>query len=107
MKTREILVAARELISQPERWTKGEYARDLNGRRVSPGGPNAVCWCSIGAMAKVAGLSSGEMEASEASVTLALAAESNGVIPEWNDASGHQSVVEAFDRAIAQCEVAP
>ena len=106
MKTREILVAARELISQPERWTQGAYARDLNGLRVSPGGPNAVCWCAIGAMAKVAGLSSGEMEDSRAAITLELAAESNGVIAEWNDASDHESVVEAFDRAIAQCEVA-
>ena len=37
----------RDLFSGPEKWTKGEWARDKEGR---PTCSNAFCWCLIGAI---------------------------------------------------------
>ena len=98
MNTREILVAARELISEPERWTQGEHARDLNGRRVSPGGPNAVCWCSLGALEKVADGSPPHV----AHAVLQYAVRTR--VSQFNDGTDHAAVLAMFDRAIAYCE---
>lgn len=48
----EILVAARELLSDEKRWTKEYYARDAAGEGVNPSSKRAVCWCLVGAMRK-------------------------------------------------------
>lgn len=37
-----------EFIQTEEQWTKGAYARDLNGTPVSPDTDLAVCWCALG-----------------------------------------------------------
>lgn len=50
MKTSDILKAAKQLISTPERWTKGFYARDKEGNTVRVSYPEAVCWCAEGAL---------------------------------------------------------
>src|SRR5271168_1429055 len=55
MKPSETLIAARELISVPERWTQGEYARDENRNFCEPFESQATCFCSIGALWKIAG----------------------------------------------------
>lgn len=36
MKTSDILSRARELISDPERWTQGDFARDVSGNARFP-----------------------------------------------------------------------
>lgn len=41
-----------EFIDSPEKWTKGVNARDANGREVEQESPNAVCWCTYGAVHK-------------------------------------------------------
>jgi hypothetical protein len=51
------LQRTRDLISDPGRWTTEVYARDSNGHSVIPNSPDAVCWCLIGAYAKVSGFS--------------------------------------------------
>jgi hypothetical protein len=48
---REVLAAARERISSPDRWTQGLYAVDAQGERVKPRDPSACCWCLLGALA--------------------------------------------------------
>jgi hypothetical protein len=53
MNTVELLKAARELVANPKTWTKGEMARDANGHPTGWGDSDAVCWCAMGAMAKV------------------------------------------------------
>jgi hypothetical protein len=56
-----ILTKARELLSDPERWTKGCAARTaspgkgLSGIHVDPTHASAACWCSIGALRRAAG----------------------------------------------------
>lgn len=50
--TLEILVAARALISDPERWTQYRSARRANGNPVCPTSEKAVCFCADGAVRK-------------------------------------------------------
>lgn len=47
------LVALRDLLKDPKRWTRFTEARDVNGREVSATAPNAVCWCAYGGTRKV------------------------------------------------------
>lgn len=39
---------ARELREHPERWTKGHWARDSSGNKVSWYDQSATCWCLEG-----------------------------------------------------------
>lgn len=54
--TKEIAIIrrAREIISDPEKWTQGTYARDRDGAPIHPGDEEASCWCALGAIAKAA-----------------------------------------------------
>lgn len=58
------LLVARKLISSPERWTKGFFAKDDKG--VPVGFNDATCWCIRGALMHVmcvpTGFSSGILE---------------------------------------------
>lgn len=45
-----ILKRVRALLSDPFRWTKGEMARTMFGAPIDPQGPNATCWCIMGAI---------------------------------------------------------
>jgi len=46
----QTLVKVRELLSNPEHWTKHALAKDKNMGKVYPKDPNAVCWCLVGAI---------------------------------------------------------
>jgi len=50
MTTIQTLTAARELLAEPARWTKGQNARTASGRPVFPEHKTATCWCSAGAI---------------------------------------------------------
>lgn len=54
MTTLEQLIAMRELLASPERWTKGALARDKFGNVTYYRANAAVCWCLLGALRKVA-----------------------------------------------------
>lgn len=41
---------AYELLSSPEKWTKGTYARDEEGNSISCKSPEAVQFCALGAI---------------------------------------------------------
>lgn len=60
--TREHFTKAIELISQPEHWTKGSYARTKDHRCIAVASRNATCWCAVGALAKVSGLDTNRVE---------------------------------------------
>lgn len=93
----EILKAAQELISIPERWTKGGSARDNLGRVVYAASPAACCWCAFGAVSR--------MGCPELDWYLVAAA---GLDPDatgiagFNDdpATTHADILALFDRAI-------
>ena len=47
------LEAVRELLSDPNRWTKGAMARNARLWPVDTGNSTAQCFCLIGAMARI------------------------------------------------------
>lgn len=49
---RSILVGAEELLARGRNWTSYTFARDENGKRVSPLSPCAAKYCVVGAMTK-------------------------------------------------------
>ncbi|WP_460366223.1 DUF6197 family protein, partial [Staphylococcus aureus] len=53
MNRKEVLTKARELITPPEKWTQGTSARDKEDVPTSADDPQAVCFCSIGAIAHI------------------------------------------------------
>lgn len=100
MKRSEILTQARDLISDPARWTRGVYARDAEGRETASRSESAVCWCVHGAIRKVTGsvydtLFSGRY-------AQAALPEGYSEVHEFNDdpKTTHSDVLALFDRAI-------
>ena len=49
MTTKQALIAMRELLSDPKRWTKGANARNAAGQSTCAGNSDAKCWCLAGA----------------------------------------------------------
>lgn len=100
----EILKAARELISVPERWTQGCEARGDDRRELDPLSDKAVCWCADGA------LSYAGKEAPEVIVQARIMLENAALALEGadyiyvNDSIGHANILDVFDSAIASAE---
>ncbi len=99
----EILKAARETLSTPDRWTKKMYAKDATGKSVSYCDPRATCFCVNGALMKAESCftSPGYLPASEALRVIV-----GPSIPSWNDApeTTHADVLDALDRAIGSLQ---
>lgn len=106
----EALQKARDLVSDPKRWTQNAFARDEDGRD----GPSydgdwfePVCFCSLGALAHVCGMEP-EHELPGEDVLAGVIAEQNGLeydlslIHEFNDSHTHAEVLAIFDLAIAR-----
>lgn len=55
MEVIELLEKTYELLSDPKRWIKGDFARDKTGHTVGFHAPEATCWCLVGAIYKIAG----------------------------------------------------
>jgi hypothetical protein len=104
LSTREVLVRARKLIENPERWTRGSFC-DGAGRYCAAGsllrqhlrrdprsrGENPVL--TPGYSELLAGMK-------------AVDPFDGGfwTVPSWNDSHSHAEVLAAFDAAIAACE---
>lgn len=97
----ETLKAARQLISDPAKWTQGEYARDADGNEVKTWSENATCFCAYGAIQRVT-----EREDSEADYFLFKAcSERFGMsVTIVSDTHTHAEVLALFDAAIAELE---
>ena len=95
----EILKQARELISVPERWTKGAFAYDAQDNDLGRGNATgAVCWCALGAIEHVVdGPCRGHAEDM-------LEDQMGEPVDLYNDRHTHAEVIAAFDRAIAAAE---
>lgn len=48
----------RELLSDESKWTKGSYARHINGNSIGPRQDNACSWCLLGSIYKCYGFRS-------------------------------------------------
>lgn len=98
MNTLEGLLAIRELLAVPERWTKEVGARDATGKHVNSTSPEAVCWCLVGAAV--------HFEIPTYPIERALG-EAGGFgrsqITEFNDdeATTHPDILALLDRAIS------
>lgn len=92
----EILIAARELISVPERWTKGAMARDARGNSVPVGSKVANQFCSKGAVLHSCNRAGGGYFEAIRYLGLAM----HDLVARWQDEHEHPEVLAAFDRAI-------
>ena len=97
----EDLKAARELLSVPERWTKGHLAHDAAGRSVDEQSDKAVCFCIVGAVYKAC-----QNDWKRVEPTVNFIANTEGVVsvPDWQDHPDrtHAEVLDLLDRCIAK-----
>ncbi len=100
------LRAARELITPPERWTTGHLARNAQHYPVNDDDPTATCWCAIGAIRHVLGLTANQGMPSSVlwPINDAARARDHYSIATINDYLGHDAVLDAFDYAISRLE---
>jgi hypothetical protein len=78
----------RELLSDPNRWTKHYYARRADGKETDPLSPDAVSFCLLGACAKL-GVDS-----------TPLYDNLNVGVAEFNDKVTHEQVLAFLDEVI-------
>ena len=106
-KTLDTLRAARELLSDPDRWTKGVGARDAFGRPVSVHDESARCWCALGAVVRSSAEPFGDAlsTAAKSALHVSLLA-GEDYVWEFNDAprTSHAMMLAMFDRAISRLE---
>lgn len=98
--TIEILKEARELIAKEGGWGQGTYARSADGEVSYPTNPDAVCFCTWGALIAVDARQ--ELHRPDG-VQPALDNVTGGNFVAFNDAPGRTQaeVVAKFDEAIA------
>lgn len=97
------LKEGRALIADPLNWTTGTRARNSKGTSVSPFSPEAVCWCSTGAIEKVTVKEGKNLDAYHE----ARDALRNEIwLPVWafNDKCTHAQVLELWDTVIEKRE---
>ena len=102
MKPSELLIKAQAVIADPRRWTQDVYAKDAEGQVTKTLSPDAACWCSLGALEKVAHEENTYSTRSAAAGYLFEVSHECGYsgIPDFNDNSSHKVVMKAWDKAI-------
>jgi hypothetical protein len=100
MNAKQMLIAARDLISDPKRWTTQYWARDAHGQPIEPTSPRATCFCSVGALRKVTQNDLKDPEYVKALKALHATTIANGMITSTNDLRGHFVVMKMFNEAI-------
>lgn len=102
MTRNELLIQARALIADPARWCRKALARDPKGKVCPPDSPEAVSWCALGAMAKVAW----EHEFPLLHEVLAKCPNYLGLpwdqVAQLNDRGGHDQVLALYDKKIKE-----
>ena len=96
---KQLLQKARALIEDPAHWTQGALARDSAGNEVFPNSPQAVCFCAEGALACAF---EGTFDLKERAGRY-LDIETEKPLWTFNDSHTHEEVLNAFDKAIANC----
>lgn len=106
-KPSEALRAARELLTPEGAWTQGVAARDAAGNEVQSNSPDAVCFCSYGALWHVAGIKNDAVDLCELLLSDVIEGRTGEpFIDHWNDAEGrkHEEVLSVFDAALYMAE---
>jgi hypothetical protein len=94
----ETLKAARQLITDPAKWTQGWFARNAAGENVNALSQSAVCFCALGALDKF-----NAVPATIDAITRQLPSDLV-TISKFNDTHTHAEVLALFDAAIAELE---
>ena len=105
----QIVTRARQLISDPARWTRGELAKRKNGLPIEPSDPEAYRFCAIGALTRAASDLTGDIVAADALANEVHAALLIFAEIPWgqtleciNDfGQGHTSILKIFDDYLA------
>ena len=107
----QTLKAARDLISDPARWTQRFKALDEFCLPVDPTSEKAICFCSLGALQNVTGLSRYHQPVFEAAKALnrklpiyLTLGDDEADFTDFNDTHTHAEVLALFDAAIAELE---
>lgn len=101
----DVLRAARERISDPERWATGYFAFDAAGTPVEANAPAACRWCAVGAVLAETNQPYGYGGYQPpVAVSARRFLDQAGPVLSVNDEAGHQAVLELYDRAIALAE---
>lgn len=100
MKTdREVLEDAITLIEDPSKWTQGAFARDGDGDRTDPLDPKAQTWCARGALRKVVGCRTHEVNVQLSRITHSIFPDQNS-FTSYNDTHLHGDVILAMKRGL-------
>jgi hypothetical protein len=102
---KQVLINARNLISDPAHWTRSFLASNAAGYPVAWDDPSAVKWCAMGAIYRGAY----ELVSSKEEATRIGKEVAKGIAPIWfgrslmtmNDMLGHTAVLARFDRTLA------
>ena len=101
MTTLELLVAAKELISDENVWMKGCNARNASGLHSAPDSQDAVRWCAQGALLKYCPVSSDSSDYRILAKTKELLCRAVADdLTHFNDNHTHAEVFGMFDKAI-------
>jgi hypothetical protein len=77
---------AYELLSGPEKWTKGRLAADRDGDSCGPLSDRATCWCISGALIRCYGKQCSAVMSVNAALRNRRMMKDTDVVPDWNDA---------------------
>lgn len=94
------LRAAKALIAAPATWTQGNYALDQDEQPVRADDPDAVCFCSIGAIECL----SKNVDSWQQRGALKDAVPIGSSIISFNDSHTHAEVMGVWNKAIATAE---
>lgn len=102
-----ILKAAKELISDESRHIKGNLAANKEGFLCNPHSKDAHCFCSMGAVYRVAGIgatprTTWDYDHLKKESLLVLRKHMQGSVGWFNDTRTHAEVLAAFDAAIEE-----
>lgn len=103
--TKQVLIRARELIVNPEHWTREAQARNRVGTPVNALSSDAYSFCAYGALVRVCGemrIPIVEMDYMRAAMERYNKYHRFTSLVLFNDAYTHADVIDLFDKAIEE-----
>lgn len=95
-------MTVRELLSDPERWTKGAWALNQAGAEVNAISSDAKCWCLVGAISRCYRTDDEQQPIRDASAKVkALILDRHATIVDFNDSpkTTHADILAVLDEA--------
>lgn len=82
----EVLDGAADLLTPEGAWTQGAQAKDADGFYVERTDNTAVCWCTVGAVGRVADLSDTRLRTISQALRAVSTVTGGKEVSRWNDA---------------------